>query len=547
MSTTYGTTMKAFFLLLFLVYSLPGFSQDIKQAKEFLYHQRYVSAESFLHKLVNHDPGNAEAWYLLSEACLEQDKTKGITDSLNLAPQQVKDEPYYMVALGNVLLHASLPGKAKSYFEAALEKTKEKDGGILAAIAKANIDNDAGDVSQAIDLLNKAIKRDKHNAELYTLLGNAYRRLKDGSHAYQAYQEALKEDPQFAEASYKMGTIFISQKNPEMYLKYFNEAVAADPNYAPALYQLYFHYYFKNVNTAMDYLKKYMAVSDRSLQTDYDYTDLLYLTGQYDEAIKNATRLVNNEISAPPRLYKLIAYSYKENGKTQDAFEYMKRYFAVAPDSIEIVKDFATMADLYASRKETDSAVVFYKKAASMEKDSAELVNYYKKLANIFKEEKSYADEAFWFEKYYALNHDATNVDLFNWGIAHYLSGEYLRSDSVFAVYTEKYPAQDFGYYWRARSNAAIDTAMEEGLAVPHYIKVVEIDQQDTTNATNRKHLIEAYGYLAAYEANHEKNYEVAIDYFEKLLVLDPENDSVRKYIDILKKDLTKKEATTGS
>jgi tetratricopeptide (TPR) repeat protein len=340
--------------------------------------------------------------------------------------------------------------------------------------------------------------------------------------------------------------IFVSQKNPEMYLKYFTEAVAADPNYGPAWYQLYFYHYFKNVNTAMDYLKKYMAVSDRKLQTDYDYTDLLYLTGQYEEAIKNAKQLINNENDAPPRLYKLIAYSYKEIGKTEDAFDYMKKYFAIAPDSIQIVKAFSTMADLIASKKQNDSAIVLYMKAVSMEKDSAELVNYYKKLANIFKEEKNYTDEAYWFGKYYALRKDASNVDLFNWGIAHYLSGEYLRSDSVFAVYSEKYPTQDFGYYWRARSNAAIDTAMEDGLAVPHYIKVIEIDQQDTTNTTNRKHLIEAYGYLAAYEANHEKNYEIAIDYFEKLLMLDPDNNSARKYLDVLKNDLIKKESASG-
>ena len=269
MSTTHRT-MKTIFLILFLMCNLLGFSQDIKQAKEFLYYERYVSAESLLHKLLNDDPGNAEAWYLLSEACLHQDKTTTITDTLNLAPQEVKDEPYYNVALGNVLLHTNFPVKAKSFFEAALKKTTGKDAGVLAAIAKADIDNNAGDANEAIDLINKAIRRDKHNPRLYTLLGNAYRKLKDGSQAFQAYQSALKEDPKFAEAPYNTGMIFVSQKNPEMYLKYFNDAVAADPNYAPAWYQLYFHYYFKNVNTAMDYLKKYIAITDRKLQTDYD-------------------------------------------------------------------------------------------------------------------------------------------------------------------------------------------------------------------------------------------------------------------------------------
>ena len=81
---------------------------------------------------------------------------------------------------------------------------------------------------------------------------------------------------------------------------------------------------------------------------------------------------------------------------------------------------------------------------------------------------------------------------------------------------------------------------------MPHYIKVIEIDRQDTTSSTSRNHLIEAYGYLAAYEANHEKNYETAIDYFEKLLMLDPNNNGARKYLDILKKDLTKDESASG-
>ncbi len=537
--------MKKILIIPFLISGIAVFAQKLDDARKFLYHERYKSAESLLHQVLKNDPSNAEGWYLLADAYLNQKQIKKISDSLQLAPQDVKDEPFYNVAMGSVLLQQNFPDKAKQYFDAALEKTKQKDPDILLAVAKADIDADAGNATEAINYLNKAIKRDKHNAELYTELGNAYRKLKNGSEAYQAYQQALKEDNHSAEAAYETGMIFVTQKNPDMYLKFFNQAVAVDPNYAPAHYQLYFHYYFKNVNTAMDHLKKYIANTDHKIQNDYDYTDLLYLTGQYNDAIKNAKELLKKDNkNTPPRLYKLIAYSYKENGDVSDAFNYMTRYFAVAPDSIEIVKDFSTMADLYAAKKETDSAALFYEKAVSMDNDSTDLVNYYKKLADIFKLEKNYGDEAKWLEKYCMLNSYATNVDLFNWGIANYLNKDYQNADSVFARYADKYPDQDFGYYWRARSCAAIDTSMEEGLAVPHYTKVVEIAGKDTTNATNRKHLIEAYGYLAAYEANHDKDYQVAIDYFEKLLSLDPDNDSVKKYIDILKKNLDKTETT---
>ena len=52
---------------------------------------------------------------------------------------------------------------------------------------------------------------------------------------------------------------------------------------------------------------------------------------------------------------------------------------------------------------------------------------------------------------------------------------------------------------------------------------------------------MEAYAYLAAYEANTEKDYAQAVDYFEKVLEVDPENESARKYIAILEKDASEK------
>ena len=105
-------------------------------------------------------------------------------------------------------------------------------------------------------------------------------------------------------------------------------------------------------------------------------------------------------------------------------------------------------------------------------------------------------------------------------------------------MYTQKYPEQAFGYYWRARSNVAIDTAMAEGLAVPHYQKLIEVLAKDSVNSNYKKWMSEAYGYLAAYEANTQKDYAEAIGYFEKVLNVDPENENARKYITMLEKNL---------
>ena len=56
--------------------------------------------------------------------------------------------------------------------------------------------------------------------------------------------------------------------------------------------------------------------------------------------------------------------------------------------------------------------------------------------------------------------------------------------------------------------------------------------------------MIEAYGYMAAYEANTQHDYEKAIDLFDKILQIDPENASAKKFIPILEANAKKKEDT---
>jgi tetratricopeptide (TPR) repeat protein len=194
----------------------------------------------------------------------------------------------------------------------------------------------------------------------------------------------------------------------------------------------------------------------------------------------------------------------------------------------------------------TDSATVYFEKAVALQTDSVARYNLYKQLAGIYADKKDYAGQAKWLGQYYTGNDKANNLDLFNWGLAHFRAQQYAASDSVFALYAAKYPEQAFGHYWRARSNSVIDKEMAQGLAVPHYQKVIEIAGQDTTNETNRKWLVEAYAYLAAYETNAQKDYAEAIDYFQKLLVLDPNNTDAKKYIQILEKNLAKQSATEG-
>lgn len=536
--------MKRIIILTILILGhtlLPA--QSVEEANRQLFYERYQSAENSFHQVLKTDPGNAQAWCGLSKAYILQAKVNQAYDSLRSAPLSVQEEPYYKVGYGSVLLQQNKQAEAGGYFTNALKETKEKDPGILSAVVWSHIYADAGNGNYAIELLNKAIKKHKHDPLLYVQLGDAWRKLGNSTEGYKAYHKAIEEDNKYALAYHRMGEIFLTQKNIELYVDYFKRAIESDPHFSPSVYRLYVYEFNRHPAKAMEYYKKYLENADLSIQNEYDMTDLLYLTKQYDQATGDAQRIIAKQgNSAKPRLYKLIGYSLAAMRDTIQAVSYLRQYFMSEADSNFIAKDFEITAELYAAiNGKEDSAMLYYEKAARLEKDKDVLYSYYKKLANMAKERKDYAVQAEWLGKYYSDNEKASNLDLFNWGIALYRIENYIQADSVFGLYVLKFPEQTFGYYWQARSKSLQDKEMKEGLAVPAYEKLIEVLQKDTLNTNYKKWIIEAYGYLATYEANAQKDYAEAIGYFQQILQLDPENETVKKNVEMLEKEVSDK------
>ena len=517
-------------------------AQTIDEGNKQIYYERYNSAEKTFGQLVKADPANAEAWFGLTKAYILDDKKDEALDKLRSASQAISNSPYYEAALGWALLSNGKADSATLYFNDALDQTRQKNAAILSAVAMAQINVKAGNAAYAVELLQKALKRDKHNPELLVLMGDAYLKMANGSEAYTAYKKAIEENKNYAVAYHRIGEIFLTQKSPEMYLDYFNKAVAADAAYSPSYYQLYRYEFYHNPAKASVYYKDYMANTDVSIKNEYALLDLLYLEKKYDEAISKANNIITSEADkTQPRVYKLIGYGFAASKDTVKAINYMQQYFAKAPDSIVIAKDYATMSELFNSSAGNDSLEKLYLvKATELERDSSALFTYYKKLAELAKNNNDYTEQAKWMERYYTGNKKANNQDLYYWATAHFLAEEYAEADTVFGIYATKYPEQSFGFYWQARCKALLDSNMNDGLAIPAYRTLLEVLQRDTADANYKKWSIEAYAYLASYEANKERDYPEAVEYFEKLLEVDPANEDAKKYIAILEKQIEK-------
>ena len=117
---------------------------------------------------------------------------------------------------------------------------------------------------------------------------------------------------------------------------------------------------------------------------------------------------------------------------------------------------------------------------------------------------------------------DFGKIDLYNAGYNDYRGSNYAGSDSVFTVYTQKYPEDIFGWFMKAHAQEGIDSSGAQGLAKPSYEKVIAIADTSADKSKVQANEITGYRYMVAYYYNTKKNVDPAIYYNSKILTLSP-------------------------
>jgi len=517
--------------------------QTIEEAKKDIYYKRYQSAKQVLQAIIAKENASPDANYWLGEVYLKQGQVEAanviLTDAVKIYLEQgrsKKDYPLLFIGYAHMLLDSGLTSQAKTEMEAVLDETKYKDAQALLAAARANIDSKNGDLPWAIELLQKAEKKDKKNPEIFLAYGDAYRKMIDGANAIDNYNKALALDGSFAAPVYKEGLIYKTQNNTDIYIDRFTKAFQIDSAYTPAIYELYYYYYFRDVAKADTLLNAFIRHSDFDSSQAYMVTDLQYASRKYAEAIASSRNLIARDgDKVQARIYKLIAYSYAALKDSAAALENINTYFEKQSPTAFVAKDYELKANLLEKlNPDKTQAITWYRKALAADSNKKETLNYMVTLADLQKEVGNRQREAVWRENIYLKKEHPSNLDIYNWGLALFGAENYERADSVFAIYEDKYPDQVYGYLWRARSNALMDTTMEKGLAVPHYVKLAEVASKDSVK--NKSLLLRAYQYLGAYEATITKNYPASLGYYDKVLALNPQDEEAEKNTKILSK-----------
>lgn len=487
--------------------------------------------------------------YYLGEIAYSEGKLDVAKDFYNKAIAADAEYSLAYVGLGKLYLKSGNAKEAEDSFSSALKKNK-KDVSVNVAIAEAYFVN--GDETKANQKIDDALKIDKKSPLPYVLQGEMLESKANPGEAAGKYDMANYFDPNYTLAYLKSARVY-EGINSELAIEKLKKVLELNPNYSIAYRDLGKIYtangfYAQAIEAYTQYFKQktYSVVDITRFASDY------YFTKKYDEA----AALLKEGLAIEPNnfvLNRLYMYSLSDSKKYAEALPVAQKFFSLdAVKSDKILQDYMTYGDILAKNNQLTAAVDQYNAAIAIDPSK---VTVYKDIASAFSESNQYAEAADYYNRYVAKADTALleTSDFYNMGRYYYYAASSLKdsanvaakdkmkaylkqADQAFATVSVRKPDTYLGYLWRARTNAVLDPETSEGLAKPYYEQTVAVITAKEGGSTNNKtELIESYRYLSYYyylkvdKAN-------CTDYCNKLLSIDPENQTAKAILGDLNK-----------
>ena len=473
----------------------------------------------------------------------------------------------FVLCMGAILLTGTLAAqtpvpewqagvdKVKSLVKDNPDQASEEAGELLKGKNKKNVELvtsiarvylDAGKLTEAEAYLEKARKADHKAPEVSVLEGDIALARKDVGKACQLYEQAIYFDPDCKEAYLKYAQAYKSA-SPAQAIEKLQQLKAIAPDYLEADKVLAEVYYANNhFGKAAEAYAKFI---DTPIATEDDilkYAFALFLNHDFEKSLQVAQKgLQQNARHAA--FNRLAMYNYTDLTRYEEAEKAADAFFNDSDNADYSYLDYRYYGALLSALKKYDRAVMEYGKA--LEKDSTQN-DVWREISDAYEQDNNYARAIIAYQKYYdSLDQDKKAPEtLFQLGRLYYGQGTSTdtlavrpadrkaalqAADSVFTLVSEQAPGSYLGELWRARTNSAMDPETTEGLAKPHYEKVVDILLAKNEPKYNSA-LIECYSYLGYYYLL-KSDYPASKEYWNKILAIDPTNATAKKALDGIK------------
>ncbi|MGN6567078.1 MAG: tetratricopeptide repeat protein [Flavipsychrobacter sp.] len=527
---------KAIIILTALALSAGVKAQSFDDGVKMYNYERYQSAEKIFAPLA---ASNAMANYYLGLSQLEH-------GDINTAKQtfaKYPEDPANMAGMARVAIAQGNITQGLQLATAVAGKAKKKEWEPLkyAADAITYSDADGLNYQQAIDWYKKALEY-TDNADVHIALGDAYQKtVAGGGEAMNNYEKVTTKDPKNSLAYTRAGYLWYAAKNYQLALENLDKAITADPNNPlPYKYLAYAYEGSGKYDLAYQNIQKYIPLSDKDTTDMVSYTEILFLSKHYPEAITQARQLIESGVHRPG-LYGILAFSEYETKDSVEALKNIRTYFATQNPKRLFSKDYQYYAQILMQNGMGDSASYYFNRAVNAD-STQNKSDIYRDIANNFKESRNYAKSAEWYDKLIKAYPETQPVDYFWRGAMYFYAKDYPNAAKAFEEMETKYPNEPSATYWRGRVAAAIDNEGKEGTAVPFFTKWLT---QIGPNSDKKKDMQIAYEYLALYYYN-KNDKENLKKYEDLILAIDPSDDLVKQLKEAEKAAAAPKKTTTG-
>ncbi|WP_183566838.1 tetratricopeptide repeat protein [Mucilaginibacter sp. SP1R1] len=539
------------------------FAQSLADAKKAIDAEQYQKAKSMLKNLTTTQADKDENFFYLGWVYLKQDYADSAKATFNKGIAVNAKSALNYAGLGAVArLDKDNAGATTNFNQAiALAGKNVKpyqyvgEAYLLPITADGKVS--PADANAAIAVLQKGKAVNAKDAELLITLGNAYRSQLKSNEAYQAYSDASTIDPKNPGAKVATGVLWKFANNFEDSEKQFQDALAIDPNYGPA-YREWAETDLRwaltdpkqasvKVKQATDEYKKYLSLTDLSVESRMRYADFLIYAGDYKTLQQEATALSQSG-GNNPKIYRYLAYSAYENKDYPAGLTAMNTWFQKADAKRIIPRDYLYMGRLQLASGQDSVGINTLRKALTLDTTQADV---YGEIAKSLYNQKKYAEAGDAYKTFIAKSHTATLNDYLKEGVSYYNAFKLqyystatpkpvadttllIKADTAFSYIQHKAAAPLAAVaLYQARANDLREPSRNttNGYAKPYYEQYIQLilAKQPVADA-DKAYLAEGYAYLGAYYEFKEKDEAKAADNYTKAREADPTNKQAAAY-----------------
>ncbi len=538
---------KFFFASLVLMgASLVANAQGYKDGIEYYKVDKLDNAKELLERNLNAaSTDKAEAFYYLGQIALHQGKVAEAAANFEKGIAANAMNPYNYVGQAAIALKNG--GEVKSLLEKARKLTK-KDPKLEMEIARAFYDANPTTYAKDIEkCIKNARKWNPNDPDSYIFEADTKADKKDWGNAAGIYELAFDKDPNNIEAYVKYANTYFNV-NPQMAIERLEELQTKVPNSALVQRELAEKYYADNLGAkAAEQYGKYIKNPNHFAQDEVRYVQLLFFGEKYKESLDLATSLVNKLSPADSKVFymkRMQLYNLVQLEKWPEAVEAGRSFFAnaIPQGSNYEVRDYTDYGQALQTAGFPEEAIAAYNKAIDLNPKNTDLI---RNLGDSYADAENFVKAA---EYYQRLVDDGNNKsnDLFTLsnyylGIASTEGLDAATRDDALAKsqkYIDEVDKLVPGNVQIVNQKAKIAKFREgennNGAALAAYNELLSILDGKEDKASYARYYKYAYNYMATYYFT-KGDKATAKTYYQKWLEYDPENESLRNYVNSLK------------